>query len=584
MFFDENKKEVPGFEEMLKPVLLALQNKGGKANIADLDKEAITIMNLSDEVVQIMHKKYGKQSEVSYRMAWARTYLKKYGLIQNADRGIWSFTDKFNGDIERISVNEIVNKVRNGGTLEGQEELIFTGIDSRTAFEKMVGALLMDLAEKEKKQAYYTYSADCEYDIILPTGLEEINEELKCIIFVVDKQGENASVFIDELKEKYSFLEKEKYLILTNVLVSEKAREKVGKNIIIWDKNDLMERVNPEAPYAQYLFNPKKALIEDIVASNSSDAIKKEERASYIKRVKAAFRRQDMVLFLGAGVSLSGGIPLWETLIKKLHINMLKELTEDKSLSFIEQEMINELALDNKMESPLLQMRYIKSAFSNDEYFRLVHAALYSEKIQSDTELLNAITRICTPQRNYCGIKSIITYNFDNLLEMNLAQKDISYNIISCEKDRQMVEKLNIYHVHGYLPKDFHNISNESELIFSEEDYHKVYRDSYSWSNLAQLNALRESTCLFIGCSLKDPNLRRLLDVASRREESPRHFAFLVKEEKKNIKGSMNKDILKIYQKLDDNIRKAYYSELGLNIIWIEDYKEIPDILNSFLE
>lgn len=57
-----------------------------------------------------------------------------------------------------------------------------------------------------------------------------------------------------------------------------------------------------------------------------------------------------------------------------------------------------------------------------------------------------------------------------------------------------------------------------------------------------------------------------------------------MKEEKKNIKGSMNKDILKIYQKLDDNIRKAYYSELGLNIIWIEDYKEIPDILNSFLE
>ncbi len=152
MFFDENKKEVPGFEEMLKPVLLALQNKGGKANIADLDKEAITIMNLSDEVVQIMHKKYGKQSEVSYRMAWARTYLKKYGLIQNVDRGIWSFTDKFNGDIERISVNEIVNKVRNGGTLEGQEELIFTGIDSRTAFEKMVGALLMDLAEKEKSK------------------------------------------------------------------------------------------------------------------------------------------------------------------------------------------------------------------------------------------------------------------------------------------------------------------------------------------------------------------------------------------------------------------------------------------------
>ena len=39
--------------------------------------------------------------------------------------------------------------------------------------------------------------------------------------------------------------------------------------------------------------------------------------------------------------------------------------------------------------------------------------------------------------------------------------------------------------------------------------------------------------------------------------------------------------MLEIYQKIDDNIRTAYYRELGLNIIWIDKYEEIPDILND---
>ena len=59
-------------------------------------------------------------------------------------------------------------------------------------------------------------------------------------------------------------------------------------------------------------------------------------------------------------------------------------------------------------------------------------------------------------------------------------------------------EKLSIFHVHGYLPHNkFDDIENP-QLIFSEEDYHKVYTDAYCWSNIVQLNYLRENTCLFM--------------------------------------------------------------------------------------
>lgn len=590
-YFDENenKSGVPGFEQTIKPILKALQEKGGKASIVDLDEATSRIMDLPEDVKKIMHKGSDKQSEIAYRMAWGRTYLKKYGLITNVSRGVWALTDKFDGDIDKIDVDAIVRKVRRDSAVSGEEKMSLTGFESAIAFENMVGALLQDLASKEGKQAYWAKSdfVDLGYDMILPNGLEEEQQEIKCIIEYVNVSRKIVGDFYERVMQKCGNpFKSDKVLLITNVMVPAETRKRFGQSVVIWDKEDLLERIEPEASYAQYLINPKQALIEDEVTKDNSNQQQSIERERYIKQAKAAFRKQDMVLFLGAGVSIDGGIPLWETLIKTLHVYMLNRLTEDKELSFKQQEMIKELASNNEMESPLMQMRYIKAAFSNEEYYKLVHEALYGQSVNHETDLLNAIAKISTPQRAYCGIKSIITYNFDDLLERKLEQKDIQYNIISDEADRQLVDKLNVYHVHGYLPSDFAKISDEPNLVFSEEDYHRVYRDSYSWSNLAQLSALRENTCLFIGCSLNDPNLRRLLDVAARNGESPRHYVFLKKKKIKEREGgeAVNKEILKLYQKIDNNIQTAYYKKLGLNIIWIDEFEEIPDILNSFLD
>ncbi len=593
MFFffdeDENKKEVPSFEKTLKPILTALQENGGQATIAELDEKAILKMNLPDDILQIMHNGSDRQSEISYRMAWGRTYLKKYGLITNVSRGVWAFTDKFNGDIENIDVQEIVRKVRNANIEARESQMSLTGFESSLAFENMVGALLREAAKREGKEAYYAYSdsMDSGYDIILPNGLEGEEEPINCIIEYVRISGKNITDFYNKIHQRLeNCLGNDKVLLVTNVYVPDDIRKRFGENVIVWDKEDLLERIEPDASYAQYLINPQQALIEEVVATDNSNEEKFIEREIYIKQAKRAFRNQDMVLFLGAGVSIDGGIPLWKTLIKTLHVYMLNRLTKDKDLSFEQQEMIKELAADNEMESPLMQMRYIKAAFANEEYYKFVHSALYGQPVNIDTKLLDSIAKISTPQRGYCGIRSIVTYNFDDLLERKFSQKDIRYNTIFDEGGRQLIDKLNVYHVHGFLPSDISNISNEPNLVFSEEDYHRVYRDSFSWSNLAQLSALRENTCIFIGCSLTDPNLRRLLDAAARRDENPRHYAFLRKNkisDKRN--GEMvNKDILELYQKIDDNIQTAYYKKLGLNIIWIDEFDEIPDILNSFLE
>lgn len=598
-YFDENgnKTEIPGFEQTMKPILRALQEHGGEASNAELNHAVIKIMGLPEEVTQIMHNGSNTRSELDYRMAWGKTYLKKYGLITNVARGVWAFTDAFDGDIDKLDPNEIVLKVRsdNAGDKDNSaDDKTLTGFESALAFENMIGALLKELAAKEGKPVHYTYSdtVDYGYDMVLPCGVEDISQETKCVIKYVANPSKQSAAELQRImkRELDKFSSNDSVLYITNVEMPENMRDQLTSNVSVWDRKDLLARIDPDAAYAQYLINPQQALIKDVVTKDveTTDSLaqqKKKEKEKYINQAKAAYIKQDMVLFLGAGVSIDGGIPLWSTLIKTLHVSMLNGLTEDKNLSLEQREMMQKIALNNEMESPLMQMRYIRSGFSSEDYYKMVHAALYNHNINLDTELLNAIAKISMAQRGGGGVKSIITYNFDDLLEQKFERSGIPAHIIYNEKGRQKVNKLNIYHVHGYLPNDYSKTADEPNLIFSEEDYHRVYRDAYSWSSLVQLNALRENTCLFIGCSLSDPNLRRLLDVAVRGDETPRHYAFLKKTKicKVNNSQAVDEKVIEIYQKLDDNIQTAYYQKLGLNIIWIDNFEEIPVTLKGFL-
>jgi restriction system protein len=83
---------VPKHAELYNPILQALKRLGGSANIAELEDEVIKTLNLTDEDIAQPHDE--RQTEVHYRLAWVRSYLKAYGLIENSARGVWSLTAK----------------------------------------------------------------------------------------------------------------------------------------------------------------------------------------------------------------------------------------------------------------------------------------------------------------------------------------------------------------------------------------------------------------------------------------------------------------------------------------------------------
>lgn len=93
------------------PVLDALIELGGSGTIEEINEKVYAIKNFSEEVLQIPHKEDSSRSEVDYRLAWARTYLKKFGLLENSARGVWTLTES---DINTKTLNaeEIVRHVR----------------------------------------------------------------------------------------------------------------------------------------------------------------------------------------------------------------------------------------------------------------------------------------------------------------------------------------------------------------------------------------------------------------------------------------------------------------------------------------
>jgi len=107
--------EMPKYNEMYNPLLEALQELGGSGSIEEIDNKVIELQKYPDEIVDVLHGG-GPRTEIEYRLAWARTNLKKYGLLENSSRGIWTILNDKN-NVKKINpkdVGDFLNSLSKG--------------------------------------------------------------------------------------------------------------------------------------------------------------------------------------------------------------------------------------------------------------------------------------------------------------------------------------------------------------------------------------------------------------------------------------------------------------------------------------
>lgn len=102
---------IPPYNELIIPTIKALKQLGGSGTIEEINETVYKVANLAEDALKVPHKDEGLTTEVDYRLAWSRTYLKKYGLIENSARGVWAL---INADInlDKLNHEEIVKTVR----------------------------------------------------------------------------------------------------------------------------------------------------------------------------------------------------------------------------------------------------------------------------------------------------------------------------------------------------------------------------------------------------------------------------------------------------------------------------------------
>lgn len=107
-----NNNQMPKYHELINPLLKAMHELGGSGSIDEIAQKVIELSEFSEEILNTPHNpEKSSQTEIEYRLAWARTYLKKYGLIENSKRGIWVLVPE-KRDIKRVDPQEVIKVVR----------------------------------------------------------------------------------------------------------------------------------------------------------------------------------------------------------------------------------------------------------------------------------------------------------------------------------------------------------------------------------------------------------------------------------------------------------------------------------------
>lgn len=113
---------MPTFDRLMNPLLSALFALGGSGSVDEIYEKVVELENIDDETASVPHNpEKSNQTEVGYRLAWARTHLKKYGFLENSARGVWALTTLAREKGE-VDPKQVVKEVRDQKKEENRQK------------------------------------------------------------------------------------------------------------------------------------------------------------------------------------------------------------------------------------------------------------------------------------------------------------------------------------------------------------------------------------------------------------------------------------------------------------------------------
>ena len=246
--------------------------------------------------------------------------------------------------------------------------------------------------------------------------------------------------------------------------------------------------------------------------------------------------------------------------------------------------------------------------YSDSEFLELVREELYRDfpffrKQKAVTEgklvdfvkrknpTLRAVAALCAARSVNTGfvpnplIHAIVTFNLDAVLREYTKCRYSVRLLRTIERAAATASssRINTYHIHGLLQFDRQKIGLPDQethtIVFTEGEYYDFFGKPFGMFSYTLLHFLREYRCCFIGLSMADENLRRLLHY-SRSErvrsyeaeglthsaackKSLRHFAVLCHADNGAVDQAIARSL----------------ADLGVSVAWLSKFGELPDRL-----
>lgn len=164
---------------------------------------------------------------------------------------------------------------------------------------------------------------------------------------------------------------------------------------------------------------------------------------------------------------------------------------------------------------------------------------------------------------------TLLTTNYDDLLERALQAIGIPKARIKTYVRRRAnppADAVPVTHLHGYAGRD----KAPSQLVLSEEQYTRMQRGT-SWQEQLVTERLQESTCVFVGTSLNDPNLIRYL-YGYKKSTARSHAAIFVRQ------GEVA-DLSQAVRVVREDAVRRRWERCGVEAIFVDHYADAAQLM-----
>lgn len=255
-----------------------------------------------------------------------------------------------------------------------------------------------------------------------------------------------------------------------------------------------------------------------------------------IKKIRQAIDNNKLVIFVGAGVSANSKCPSWG--------NLINRFAEDLGLNKKNEN-------NNSIEYYLKVPQYYYIERGRKEYFDVIDEVFNNvDSMPNDINKIIFKLKPCT----------IVTTNFDNLLEKTVKSEGLFYTTVKQDKELP-------YCRNDKIIIKMHGDGELKNIVLKEEDYLSYSRTFPLIENYLK-SLFSTKTILFVGYGAEDPD-----------------FKLLFKWVKDQLDGNFQPAYLLEVNEEVDRINFNYYKDRGINILYYSEIeKDIENALGGNLK